>query len=237
MRYRYLSVFFCIILLNAQPLAARPLAVGVTHLPPFYVVEPDGRVSGVLADLIKRTLNDAKIPYLVESYPPKRLYENVVAGVTEVTVGIKVGLFSEIPRVIYSQWPVASIELKVYALKSTPLPKKTEDLFGFSVGLIRGFQYGDRRALLNTPENGPFLLDLNTHENALSMLLSGRIDYLLDYKESISSVIKQNQTELTHNMTLQNLMMFFTVSKATPNAEKLMKTLENSYQNIRQVDE
>jgi hypothetical protein len=63
MRYSYLFVFLCVLLFNVQPLVAGPVAVGVTHLPPFYVVEPDGRVSGVLADLIKRTLEEAQLPY------------------------------------------------------------------------------------------------------------------------------------------------------------------------------
>ncbi|MFT5693665.1 MAG: hypothetical protein ACI92E_003008 [Oceanicoccus sp.] len=66
MRYSYLFVFLCVLLFNVQPLVAGPVAVGVTHLPPFYVVEPDGRVSGVLADLIKRTLEEAQLPYVVE---------------------------------------------------------------------------------------------------------------------------------------------------------------------------
>lgn len=233
MRYSYPSLFFFALVLNIQPLAARPLAVGVTNLPPFYVVEPDGKVSGVLADLIERTLSEAQLPYVVESYPPKRLYENVAAGVTELTVGIKMGPLRENGPIIYSQWPVAGIELRIYALKSTPLPKKIEKLLGRSTGLIRGFRYGGRRALLIVPENMPAPLDINTHENALAMLLSGRIDYLLDYKEPISSVIEENQADLIHYTTLQNLNMFFIVSTARPNAEKLMKTLENSYQIIK----
>jgi len=228
----YKSVFFCLLTLQMTivPLVAEPLRVGVTHFPPFYVVEPDGTVSGTLTNLIRNTLVDADLPYVIESYPPKRLYENVNAGTTDLTIGIKIGPPGEEGPEIYSQLPVTSIELRIYALKSTSLPNEIEQLLGRQVGLIRGFQYGDRRALLSSPENVPPPLNLNTHKNALAMLFSGRIDYLLDYKEPISSEIEPEQNDLIHYATLQRLDMFFTISPLTPDGEKLMEILESNYQ-------
>jgi polar amino acid transport system substrate-binding protein len=228
----YKSFFFFLFFLHVSitSLVAQPLQVGVTHFPPFFVVGTDGTVSGTLTNLIRRTLESADLRYVVESFPPKRLHENLSAGATDLTIGIKIGPLGEEGPEIYSQQPVSSIQLRIYALKTTPLPKEVEQLFGSQVGLIRGFQYGDRRALLSSSGNIPSPLNLNTHKNALSMLLSGRIDYLLDYKEPISRVIEPEQNILIHYKTLQHLDMFFVVSSVTSDAEKLMKILETTYQ-------
>jgi len=215
--------------LNSFTVVAQPLVVGMTHLPPFFVVGSDGSVSGTLTDLLKRTLSDANLPYVLESYPPKRLYENVAAGATDLTIGIREGNPRSDSPVIYSKFPVASIELRIYALKSTVLPSKIEGLIGRKLGLIRGFQYGTKRQLFAHPENSPRPVDINTHENALAMLVNGRIDFLLDYKEPVSSAIRKDQEELLHHLTLQSFDMYFTLSKGYPGAPEILKILENTY--------
>ena len=106
---------------------AEPLEVGALHFPPFYVVKSHDYVEGKLMVTVAEILKRASINYVVKSYPPKRLYQNVANGETDIWVGNK-----EVPvyegKIIHSDVPVMRAELRVYTMVSKKTPNAKEIL-------------------------------------------------------------------------------------------------------------
>ena len=220
------SLMFGLVLLFSHSLSAEPLEVAVTHFPPQFVVDADGGISGPLVDVLTQTLDAVGVSYYLVSYPPKRLLRNLKSGESKIALGIKTTTANGIASALYSKKAVHRIELRILSLNSTRLPEEISGLMGESIGLIRGYQYGFRRALLAKSETTR-IVDLNGHRAGLGMLINGRIRFLLDYKQPVESVITVEQSKLIHHKTIQEIDMFFIVSKTVNDAEGLMQSMEN----------
>jgi len=214
------------VLVFSHSLSGEPLEVAVTHFPPQFVVSADGKISGPLVDVLSQTLDKIAVPYYFKSYPPKRLINNLRTGKSKINLGIKIA--SEPEVALFGTRPVHRIELRVFSLRATKVPVDISGLMGETVGLIRGYEYGTRRTLL-TQNEATTIIDINSHSAALEMLMKGRIQFLLDYKQPIESVITSKQLAAIHHLAIQELDMFFVVSMATENAKGLLQSMEKAY--------
>lgn len=63
--WRYGLVLFSVVISFA--IDARPIQLVTEHLAPFQIVHPDGSVTGVNTDLVRRVFAHAKLPYKISS--------------------------------------------------------------------------------------------------------------------------------------------------------------------------
>jgi len=222
--------------INSQNIYADPLEVGVIDFPPFYVVKSAGPAEGILIDLISKVLKRASIDYVVRDYPSARLYKYIVNGKTHIWMGGKdTPIYKD--HILTSKFPVISIEMRIYTMGDKKLPATKEELIGKKIITMRGYGYSGLITFLENPENNITLSPSNSHESTFLKLKNGRADYLLNYKHPAEKTLKSlDLVDLKLN-SLFKIPIYITVSKKTPNAEKVLRRIEETYQQLRNEGE
>ncbi len=221
-------VFMVFCLYFPSSIQAEPLRVGVLDFPPFFVVKNESDVSGILADIIRKTLDKAGVKYVVSGFPPKRLYLNLADGTTQLFMGIR-GVPDYEGHVLYSNIKIEEIEVRLYTLKDKPLLSSLNDLKGKKVITQRGYSYGGMLTFLEDPRNNISVDPTDGHDLLFKKLIRGRADYLLDYNQPAESVIKRDKiTDLKYSI-INKLKVQFIISKKTPDAENLLKKIDAAY--------
>ncbi|MBF0377895.1 MAG: transporter substrate-binding domain-containing protein [Desulfamplus sp.] len=239
MKRLYMVVFIfviCLILpltnIFVQKLEAQEVKIGVLHFPPFYVVEEGQEPSGILIDYIKASLDKCSITYSIEGYPAKRVYKNLANGISNIFLGPK-GVPEFEGNVIYGNEKVIQIDLRIYTRGDTQLLKTKEELKGRTILIIRGYGYGGLIKYLEDPTNNITLDVTDGHELAFKKLQMKRADYLLDYSAPAETTLKSVIIPGIQNHSISLLDVFFIVSKKTPDAEKLLKQLEQAFVDLK----
>jgi polar amino acid transport system substrate-binding protein len=220
-----IALSLCIII---APVLAQPVKVGTTHFPPYYVVKEDGTLSGILLEVMLTMLKTAGLEYELTNYPAKRLYRNLSSGNTELFIGIK-GAPEYHDKVYYSKIPISQIQLRVYALGDTPLPKKKEDIQGKSIITISGYSYAGLMNYFNDQINNIEVKSATSHHASFLMLKNKRAEYLFNYKQPSVTVLKTLDIPSIKYTNFYSMKGFVIVSKASNNAEKLIKKMEDAY--------
>ena len=215
-----------------------PLRVGVLHIPPLAEVQSPTDVQGPLVEYIHQLLQSAKLPYQIEGFPARRLYRNLSEGKSQFWIGVK-----HVPqyegKVPYSEQPVCYLHLRLYRLVGTPEISQLSQLQNQRLIVIRGYSYGGQLEPLKQRPQGIQWLDATDNHNALEMLTMHRADYLLTYAEPIGELKAQYPDlflELQHT-PLENLPMYLVLNRQTPQAETLMKQLNQAAETLRQQGE
>jgi polar amino acid transport system substrate-binding protein len=204
------------------------IKVGILSFPPFYIIHPDQSVSGVLVDIMEKTLQRTGLSYQVAEYPTKRLYNNLGTGETDLFLGIK-GPLEYDKNVLYSDVAVSQIQMRIYAKGKTPLPKTKEDIKGHSIITIRGYSYGGLVNYFVDPSNNIAMTSTSEHRSSFLMLKNNRADYLINYKHPSETVLKDLKISELKYTNYYAANVHFIVSKANPNALKIMAKLEQAY--------
>ena len=210
----------------------RAYHLGVLDFPPYSVIEKSGACKGIMVDLMERVLKHAGIPYAVKGFPQKRLFSNLSTGKTDIYMGIKGVPFYQ-GKVIFSNFVVADLDLRVYARKGTPLIQTIEQLKGKKVIVIMGYGYGGLVRFLKDPANHITVDPSHTHTIAFRKLKAKRADYVLDYRRPASIAMEDVGIEGVQSHSISKLGIYFIVSKKTPGAEELMERMEMAYRSLK----
>jgi polar amino acid transport system substrate-binding protein len=216
----------------ASPQAAEPLKVGVLDFPPFYIVNSETDVAGSMTDVIRKTLDKAGIKYVLNGYPPKRLYKNLTDGTTDLFMGIK-GVPDYEGQVLYGDVETQEIEIRLYTLKDKPLLKSIDELKGKKVITQRGYGYGGMIKFLEDPKNSITTDPTDGHDLAFKKLLKGRSDYVLDYNQPAEATIAKEKFSGLAYSSLKTLKIQFIVSKKTPDATNVLQKIEAAYLSLK----
>ncbi len=215
-----------------------PLRVGVLHIPPLAVVKSSTDTQGPLVEYIHQLLQRTKLPYRIEGFPARRLYRNLSEGKSQLWIGVK-----HVPqyegKVLYGESPVCYLHLRLYRLFTTPEINQLSQLQNQRLIVIRGYSYGGKLEPLRQRPQGVQLLDANDNRNALEMLAMHRGDYLLTYAEPIDELQPQYPTlfQGLQHTPLEMLPMYLVLNRQTPQAESLMKQLNQTAEALRQEGE
>jgi len=212
---------------------AETYRVGILDFPPYSVIETSGKYKGILVELMEKVLKKARISYTVTSLPQKRLFNDLATGDMHIYMGIK-GVPAYEGKVLFSKFPVSDIDLRVYARKGTALIHNKEQLKGKRVIVILGYGYGGLIRFLKDPANHIALDPTATHMLALRKLRAKRADYVLDYRRPAGlAITEEGMADEVISHSLAKLNIYFIVSKKAPNAPKLMKQMEEAYQDLK----
>ncbi|MBF0572704.1 MAG: transporter substrate-binding domain-containing protein [Desulfamplus sp.] len=217
-----------IIALPTQKIYAQEFEVGLFNFPPFGVVEEGKEPSGILIDYIKPILKRANVTYSIKGYPPKRLYKYLADGETHIALGVK-GVPELEGNVLYSNEKITDIDLRVYSRAETPPIKTKEDMIGKRIITIRGYSYGGFIKYIENPATKIVADMANGHELAFKKLQAQRADYVLDYSLPSEKALKSINIPGIQSYSISLLELFFIVSKKTPDAENLLRKLEQAF--------
>jgi polar amino acid transport system substrate-binding protein len=206
--------------------------VGILDFPPYAVMEKSGACKGILVGVLERVLKQGGISYTMKGFPQKRLFSNLATGETDIYMGIK-GVPDYEGKVLFSTFPVAGLDLRVYFRKVTPAVQNIEQLKGARVIVIMGYGYGGLIKYLENPANKIAVDPSHTHTLAFRKLKAGRADYLLDYQLPASIAIEEAGVKDVRSHSISKVDSFFIVSRKTPGADELMKPMETAYQSLK----
>lgn len=204
------------------------IKAGSTSFPPFYVVNGDQSASGIYLDIMEKTLQHAGIKYRLDIYPTKRLYRNLGNGETELFLGIK-GSPEYDKDVLYSSTAISQIQMRIYAIGDTPLPKTKEDINNHKIITMRGYGYGGLASYFADPKNNIEMTSTSKHRSSFLMLKDKRADYVINYKHPSESALANLEISDLKYTNFYDAKVYFIISKALPNANEVLRKLEIAY--------
>jgi polar amino acid transport system substrate-binding protein len=204
------------------------IKAGTTNFPPFYVINKDQSASGIYLNIMETTLQHAGLDYRLDIYPAKRLYRNLGNGITDLFLGIK-GSPEYDKSVLYSKIAISQVQMRVYAIGNTPLPVVKEDINGHKIITMRGYGYGGLVSYFSDPINNIEVTSTSEHRSSFLMLKNHRADYVINYKYPSETALTNLEIPGLKYTNFYDAQVYFIVSKALPNAEEVLKTLETAY--------
>ncbi len=223
------SLLVACVLFKPAGVHAIQYRVGIVDFPPYAIIEKSGKFSGIMVELLEKVMKKAGITYQVTPFPQKRLFKNLATGDTDIYMGIK-GVPVYEGKVLFSDLAVSDIDLRVYCMKGTPSVETRDQLKGKNLIVIMGYGYGGLIRYLEDPANQIKLDPTPTHVLAFRKLKAKRADYVLDYRRPASMAIKEEGMEdAVAYHSIAKLNIYFIVSKKTPDAQQLMKRMEEAY--------
>jgi polar amino acid transport system substrate-binding protein len=204
------------------------IKAGMFNFPPFYVVNPDQTLSGIILDIMEKTLQHAKIDYSLDIYPAKRLYRNLKSGETGLFLGIK-GSPEYEGHVLYSEAEISQIQMRIYAIGNIPLPSRKEDINNHKIITLRGYSYGGLISYFTDPKNNINVTSTSSHRSSFLMLKDRRADYVINYKHPSNAALKNLDIPGLKYSSFYNAKIYFIVSKKLPNAKEILNKLEQAY--------
>jgi polar amino acid transport system substrate-binding protein len=206
----------------------RPLKVVFTEFPPYTYTNDEGVACGYFVNLVAELLNQKDIPHVFASNPTPRIHFQLKSGDADIYLGPQgVPNLQEHIRVI-SLPERFNIKLSLWRKPATPNTQNLAALKNISLAIINGFGYGGVLQQLDTSTANLRIVRSNSHGNAFKMLLSGRVDYLLDYEKPISEQLALHPTEIILQQPILNIPVAFMVSMHIDDSLELFTTLSAS---------
>lgn len=211
---------------------AETLRLGYIEFPPYTYTTETGEPAGILIDLAKKVYPEAGLDFTATSYPVRRLANYIGSGDLDIWMGLKT--LPEFEGKTYiGKAEIAELVLLSYSRGSKPPILKKEDLSGKSVIIMRGYSYGGWINYIEDPANKVNFINANKHEAAFKMLLAGRADYLLDYKDPSEKAL---ETVKIHDLSFNQISSFpcyFVVSQKLKDGQKIVDRLDKAYEKLK----
>jgi ABC-type amino acid transport substrate-binding protein len=185
---------------------------------------PQGRLDSPMTRVAEVLLERAGVPWRSASYPASRLFANLQSGVTAFSILVRGAQLDTCCLV--SRQPIFSTYLNVYSIDDKPGIQSRDQLLGRRVITIRGYTYGTLLKFLNDPANRIVNEVAGTHRAGFDMLAAQRGDYLIDYAPAASAILAESPLGNLRIQSLERLDIYLAVSRAYPEAERLLARLE-----------
>lgn len=206
------------------------IKVGCVEFPPLSFTNPHGAADGSAIALIAAILDQAGLAWEAKCLPGARLMASLRDGSAHVAMLIRHPDIAG--AALYSQSPMAYLDLDGYRMAGTPPLADMDSLRGKRVILLRGYGYGGWSEFFKDPRNAMQISFADSHQAAFRMLASGHGDYLLDYREPAMRALGDAVPPGLQHELLARLECYFLVSKKAPDAEALLRRIEDGFQRM-----
>lgn len=211
---------------------AETLRLGYIEFPPYTYTTEKGEPAGLLIDLAKKVYPEAGFEFTATSYPVRRLANYIGSGDLDVWMGLKT--LPEFEGKTYiGKAEIAELVLLSYTRGAKPPIFKKEDLSGKSVIVMRGYSYGGWINFIEDPANKVNYINANKHEAAFKMLLAGRADYLLDYKDPSDKALETVKIPDLSSNLISSFSCYFVVSKKLKDGQTIVDRLDQAYEKLK----
>ncbi|WP_419797056.1 MAG: substrate-binding periplasmic protein [Terasakiella sp.] len=203
------------------------VTIGIFNFPPFYTKNRYSQAEGILVDYANQALKEGGLVAKYEISSAALLIERLGKG--EIDAGMLIRHPALLDKAFYSKKPINQIQLVAYRYDTAPALSRLEDLAGKRVLTIAGYGYGGTLKKLSKEGIEPTYITARNIEQAFVMLAARRADYFLTYLKPAEAFRKNKTTaQSTQELTADPLSSFnvhWVVSKASENAEMIMKNL------------
>lgn len=225
----------------------RTLLISGPPFPTGWMYLEDGSVGGIRLDFFDKVATHAGFDWRGELYPAKRLMGFLVSGEVDLSMLVKNPLLDK-PEILTGSEPVYTENLNVYGPEGSAPVAYRSDLKGKRVVVMRGYGYGGFRNWLDDPANEVELFEVDTFQQAISVLILRDMDYALLYDLNFESGLnalaiedKEALLEAARAFTItawSSVPVYFHLSrKALPDAEEVMARLMASFRALREAGE
>jgi ABC-type amino acid transport substrate-binding protein len=187
--------------------------------------DADGQLKNPLLKLAKVMFSEAGLQWNSKPYPAKRLFKYLKEGIVPFSMLVRVPSLQEC--CLFSEKPVTSTELRIYRRADTSPVSMLEELKGKRVIMIRGYSYGGVGKYIRDATNGIEVQEASSHAAAFQLFERNRGDYVVDYTGPAEEVLTAQASENIAFDVFKQLDVFLVLSRSYPNAQLVMKKLEN----------
>lgn len=228
-RMALVAFFVCFAWGNAS---AMTLKLGYIEFPPYTFTDESGKPAGLFIDLAKKVYPAAGYDFTAVSYPVRRLASYIGSGDLDIWMGLKT--LPEFEGKSYvGKSVIGELVLRAYSRGKKPPISSQNDLNGKSIIVMRGYSYGGWITYIEDPKNKINHIKANKHDAAFNMLLAGRADYLLDYKDPSDTALQKIRIpDLSFNQ-ISALPCYFVVSKKLPDGQDIVDKLDKAYEKLK----
>lgn len=228
---KIVSIAGLFLLMSMPAYAQQVIRVGYIEFPPVFFTNDQGQPEGFLIDLTRNVIREAGYLSSFKTYPTKRMAQYLAEGKIDLWVGLPT--LPEFQGTTYiGESKVAAIHLHSYSIGDKPPIHEKQDLVRKKIIILRGYSYGGWIKFIEDPSNNVDFQIVSSHSAGLQCLALGRKDYLLDYEGPVKNALKKTPVSGITSNKISSLNVFFVVSRKCPNAETVLKRLEDAYQRL-----
>ena len=180
-RLRLLLATLCCAGLTGVAQAADPVAINFDANNPPYMFALDGRAAGIYPAIVSAAMEKTGVPVKLDTRPWKRALAETDAGKSGIG-----GVYQNSDRARRYDFsdPILTENIAVYFNTAKPITfRSLPDLYGLTVGVIRGWSYGD--AFDTARQSGLIKVEEVSGDRSNFMKLAeGRLDAILSVDES-----------------------------------------------------
>lgn len=234
-RLRLLCAGCLLGLIPALTLAASPdssrspdiVRIAYTEFPPFTYLNELGQPAGALIELTRQVAIEAGYRPEFVSLPINRIYLYLRNGTIDLSVGLS-GVPTLRNEVLESQVTPSVVQLSAWYTKGTPPLTRFEDFHGKTVIVISGYTYGSLiERLARIPDIR--VTEAPHHRSAIDMLLRGRGDYVLDYRQPVRQVLEDTDNGPVYESEVRTRYVAWLFSLARHDAAVLRDAFDSAY--------
>jgi len=210
------------------------IIIGHIDFPPVIYSNEDGESIGHLADMIRLVLDRSKFypKYKLTTLPTKRVIEYLINGKIPFSPLIR-GIPKLKDKIIYSDSKISTLKINAYFIGETGLIKTLNDLKGKRIIGLRGYSYGGRILnFIKDPSNKIMYHLCSTHESGFRMLQLGRGDCFIEFQCPAVVILNRLNIENLRHASLENIDLFFNISKKAPDYLELKESLDKAYKEL-----
>lgn len=219
-RYKYLIVF---LLLCFPWLSSAKLRIAYVDVPPYAYQDTNQKANGLLIDAFREITHSVGEEAIFLHLPHRRLIDFIEQRKVDLWAGLNNSRVKN-ELTLVSKTPLFVMELEVYWKAGTKRVDKLADLNNKNLILISSYSYGGNYS--NLVKNANKVTSVVDHEDGFDKLASGENEYLLVYKKISQRVIDKYQITNIEKSSLSKYNLYAKMSKAYPNAEKIMKKID-----------
>lgn len=192
-RVRFILLWLCLTLASAMAEETVSVVMGAGEWRPY--VSQQLPEFGLLASIVSRAFAEQNIKVSYDFHPWARTESLTAEGSLLGAIGY-VKNSARLEAFIYSDTPLYRVQQAFFHLADRPVEwQELKDLKGYTIGITRGYWYGD--ALNAAIENGELdTLLINDELQGMKMLATGRIDLMVFEKMVGESLVGQLDVEL-----------------------------------------
>lgn len=232
-------VLFCLVI-GVQPLVfsaesseKEALVHYTLYYPPYWDKSEDG-ITGLHARLSDRLYAQAGLDVDMESVPYARISQLLFPD--DVAI-IAYGANPSTDHLLLFPIPKTTIELRVYGLGSEPV-NNLEELEGKTIAIKRGFPLGSFEVIREDKKY--HTVSMNSVEQAIQLLLIGRVDYIVTladpFRKDIKKVALGNRK--IWSRTLETLDGWpIAIVKSHPRSDELYQKIKQAYGELLEAGE
>lgn len=207
---------------------SQPLKIVFTEFPPYTYTTEEGVACGYFVDIIADMLKEKGIAHEFASHPTARIYYQIKSGEADIYLGPQ-GVPSLKGHIRIIPMPEHfNIKLSLWRKPITPNAPNLAALKDNSLAVINGFGYGGVLTQLDKTNGNLRIVRSNSHGNAFKMLISGRVEYLLNYERPISQQLSLHSAEKVVQQPILNIPVAFMISKYINDSLELFTSLSAS---------